>query len=344
MRVGESHCGSGIRRRTRESFPGCRDAPVDTLPDRVTALLDKRLIFVTGKGGVGKTTVATALGIVAARRGLRTIVAEVAAQDRVTRAFGGDGQPEHEVEVRPGLFAISIDPQRAMEEYLVLHIPLRPLAQILARSHAFGPFAVAAPGMRELLTMGKIWELAQLERRSSDGDVYDLVIVDAPATGHGVAFMQTPRTFAEVAQVGPIARQGRRIDSFIRDAESTGVVAVALPEEMPVSETLMLRDLLAERLGLGLDLLVVNALGPDRFTARNAGRMRRCLDTTGPPAARAALVAALADHLHAAEQRRQVARLSRGCDQDPVTLPFLLSDPFVPADYEVLATGLEAAL
>src|SRR5829696_2988319 len=130
-------------------------------------LLDKRLLFVTGKGGVGKSTVAAALGLVAARRGLRTIVAEIAGQDRLARALARDGAGGgfEETELAPGLSTISIDPQHALNEYLRLQMPARPMADLLTSSRMFQYFTAATPGMRELVTIGKVWELAQLERR-----------------------------------------------------------------------------------------------------------------------------------------------------------------------------------
>jgi anion-transporting ArsA/GET3 family ATPase len=311
----------------------------------VPALLDKRLVFVMGKGGVGRTTVAAALGLAAARRGLRTIVAEVAHQERLAAAFGRGPVPaDEEAEIAPGLCVVSIDPQAAMEEYLVQHIPLRPLADVLARSAAFQDFAIAAPGMRELLTIGKIWDLAQLETRRTEGPAYDLVIVDAPATGHGIAFLRTPRTFADIAQVGPIARQGRRIQSFLGDGARTGIVAVALPEEMPVNELLFLRSELASDPGLGLDLVVVNGAHPDRFTSRDATRLRSARDAARSPGARAAIRAALGAHVRAKAERAQVRRLTRGCARDPVVLPRQLSGRLGPADYEAFSERLEAAL
>ncbi|HTP20502.1 MAG TPA: ArsA-related P-loop ATPase, partial [Solirubrobacteraceae bacterium] len=126
------------------------------------ALLEKRLVFVTGKGGVGKSTVAIALGLLAARRGLRTIVAELASQDRLQGLFSDDGERERfrEVELAPALFTISIDPQQAMEEYL--RVKAGTLGQALGSSRLFQAFAMATPGMRELLSIGKVWELAQL--------------------------------------------------------------------------------------------------------------------------------------------------------------------------------------
>ncbi len=187
----------------------------------------------TGKGGVGKTTVAAALGLVAARAGKRTIVAEVARRGDVASAFDREGaEPFEEIELAPGLFHISIDPQDALEEYLRDQLPRGPVAELLARSRVFGLLAAATPGMRELLTVGKLWELAQLERRTPGADAYDLVVVDAPATGHGVAVLTAPRTFAAAAGTGPVARQGRKIDATLSDPEQTAVIAVARAEEM----------------------------------------------------------------------------------------------------------------
>ena len=158
------------------------------------------LVVVTGKGGVGKSTVAAALGLVAAGRGLRTIVAEVARRDDVSRALGGEGM--HEEELAPGLHHLSIDPEHAMELYLADQLPSA-LADLLASSRTFSYLAAATPGMRELLTVGKVWELAQDDRRTPGAEPYDLVVLDAPATGHGVAVLSAPRTFAADRARGP---------------------------------------------------------------------------------------------------------------------------------------------
>jgi anion-transporting ArsA/GET3 family ATPase len=278
-------------------------------------LLAKALVVVTGKGGVGKTTVAAALGLAAARRGLRTIVAEVAARDDVSRALGGSGA--HEDELADGLHHISIDPQAAMEEYLGDQLPARPLADLLASSSIFTYFAAATPGLRELLTVGKVWELAQDTRRTPGGRPYDLVVLDAPATGHGVAILTAPRTFAQAARVGRIARQGRTIDEMLSDPARTGVVAVARPEEMPVNETLALERSLRERAGLPVDLVVANGVLPGRFTAGE----ERAVAALG--AEHAPVAAALAAHARHRTQQAQLVRLRRGAAAPVVTLPFV---------------------
>jgi anion-transporting ArsA/GET3 family ATPase len=303
----------------------------------VTGLLDRRLIFVTGKGGVGKSTVATALGLVAARRGLRTIVAELASQDRVREAFDRRGETFEEVRLADDLFTISIDPQHAMEEYL--KVKTGAVGQALGHSRLFHAFAMATPGMRELLSIGKVWELSQHERRSDDGDVYDLVIVDSPAAGHGVGILRTPRTFAEIARVGPIAHQSRTIAATIADHEFTALVAVSTAEEMPVNETLWLRDALAED-ELTPDAVIVNARYPERFTAADRRALERARKTPASPLTAAAIGAALSELARADAQREQLERLRDGLGTELVELPYLFTEAIGRPEIERLADVL----
>jgi anion-transporting ArsA/GET3 family ATPase len=312
------------------------------LRSRVPGLSDKRLLFVVGKGGVGRSTVAIALGIAAARRGLRTIVAELSGQQRAAAAFGATPAAGRELALEGLLHAISIDVRCAMEEYL--HERAGRLGEALAASRAFGAFASATPGMRELLSIGKAWELAQDRRRVPGGEPYDLVIVDAPATGHALGALRTPRTFAEIARVGPIAHQGRTIDATLRDPAQTGVVAVALPEEMPVNETLLLHARLADELSIELAQVVVNALAPDRFGPRQADAAARALPGAHTPLVRAALQATVSEHVRAGAQREQVARLAAGVGREPLTLPYLFAPALDRAALGTLADALEPAL
>jgi anion-transporting ArsA/GET3 family ATPase len=281
--------------------------------------------------------VATALGMVAAGRGLRTIVAEVAARDDVSRALGTDPSGR-ETEDRLGeqLHHISIDPQAALEEYLTEQLPAGFLADVLARSRVFAYLAAATPGLRELLTVGKVWELAQEARRTPGGRPYDLVVLDAPATGHGVAILEAPRTFAEAARVGPVHRHGRTIDAMLSDPDRTGVVAVARPEEMPVNETLSLQDALRERMGLPLSLVVANGVLPDRYGADEAATLEEHRE-------RPAVAVALAARETARAQRAQLDRLRRGVDAPLVRLPFVFAPALGHEALGELAGGLEHA-
>jgi anion-transporting ArsA/GET3 family ATPase len=308
----------------------------------VPGLFDRRLIFVTGKGGVGKSTVSTALGLLAARRGLRTIVAELASQDRVRQAFEGqapgEGETFEEVELAEGLFTISIDPQSAMEEYL--KVKTGAVGQVLGSSRLFHGFAMATPGMRELLSVGKVWELAQFERRTRGADTYDLVIVDSPAAGHGAAILRTPRTFAEIARVGPIAHQGRTIAATIADHAFTAVVAVSTAEEMPVNETLWLRDTLAAD-ELRLEAVIVNACYPERFTAADRRKLEAARASSSSPLAAAALRAALSEQDRVAGQRAQLRRLHEGLGLKLLELPYLFAEQVGPPELNRLADALD---
>jgi len=191
--------------------------------------------------------------------------------------------------------------------------------------------------------VGKLWELAQHERRSDGGDVYDLVIVDSPAAGHGVGILRTPRTFAEIARVGPIAHQSGVIAATIADAEFTAVIAVATAEEMPVNETLWLRDALAEE-QLALEATIVNACYPQRFSTRERTALAKARKRTEEPLVGAALGAALSEHARMQAQREQLARLRGGLATEIVELPYLFAESVGRAELEQLADSLEAGL
>jgi anion-transporting ArsA/GET3 family ATPase len=313
-------------------------------------ILDKRLVFVTGKGGVGKSTVAAALGVVATRRGKRTIICEVAQQERMSSVFHTQGVGYHETEIAPGLFAFSIDPQRALEEYLQLQIKIKPLYDLMFKNRIFTYFAAATPGLRELVTIGKVWELAQLDRRVKRGAKYDLVIVDAPATGHGIGVLRTPKTFGDIARVGPVKRQADAIYGFITDPKLTSVCAVAWPEEMPVNETLDLRRILEDELGIDLDGIFMNGLYPELFADHEATAMREVLareeaaNGDGSPLAQAALRAALSEHRRATTQQEQLDRLRAESGEQVLELPFLFRPQLDMNAVDELADVIEAGL
>jgi anion-transporting ArsA/GET3 family ATPase len=200
----------------------------------------------------------------------------------------------------------------------------------------------AAPGARELITIAKVWELAQLERWDAHNRTYDLVVVDAPASGHGLAMLTTPKTFGEIARVGPIRRQAAKVADLLSDPARTGYVAVALPEEMPVNETLDLERRLPDAVGLGLDAIVVNGMWPERFSAAEAATLR---SVNGyEPEAAAAVTAALRAHERARSQRTHLRRLRREAEAKVVTLPFVFERELGLPEYEKLAAELARKL
>ena len=305
-----------------------------TTPD-CAGLLGRRIVFVLGKGGVGRSTVAAALGLLAARRGLRAVVVEVSGRGDVPRLFGRTCAEGVESELAPGLWTLSVEPRQALDEYLRDQLPGRLLAELIGASGAAGYVAAATPGLRELLTVGKIWELAQDQRRPEGAERYDIVVVDAPATGHGLALLEAPRTFAKAAQIGPIARQGAIIADTLADRRGeTAMAAVATPEQGAVDELLELR----RRLGM-LDAVLANAVAPSRFSEDDAVLLHDAHDRLDTPRPlRRALAVALVEEARTLDQRPQLERLPA-----PFELPQIAASNFTPADHEVLADALAVA-
>ena len=244
-----------------------------------------------GKGGAGKSTVSAALGLAEARAGKRVLVCEVAGQHRIARLFraaaaGEDGTTE----LAPGLHATSIDPERATEEYLAGQLKVRPVVEMLTRSKAFHTFAAAAPGLPELVTVGKVWSLAIA--LDEDGvPVWDVVIVDCPATGHGVALLETAANVDEMVGGGPISDQAARIHEVVSHPAATGIVVVARPEELAVSEAVEAVGILRAD-GLPVAATVLNGVREPRFAPAERDALEAAA-AAGPSAVRAAAEAAL---------------------------------------------------
>jgi anion-transporting ArsA/GET3 family ATPase len=271
-------------------------------------VLDRRLVVVTGKGGVGKSTVAAALGIAAARR-RRVIVAELAGRNDIRRALTGETSGPCYVRRRlaPRLDHISIDPRHALIEYVHRQLP-GPAAALLLAGGTVELLTAATPGLAELVSIGKAWSLA------GPGDV---VVLDAPATGHALALLGAAATFRHIAHAGPISSQSHQIDAFLRDRGRTAIVVVAAAEELAVAETLGFRDELGETLGRPIDQVVVNGILPDRFSAAEETVLRAA--DRSPPIRAAEFASA-----RARRQGFELDRLTAGLDGVPVTtLPFV---------------------
>jgi anion-transporting ArsA/GET3 family ATPase len=299
------------------------------------SLLERQLLVVTGKGGVGKTTLASALGLLARERGGRTIVAELGAQARIAALFGVPPPAAGaETQLDEGLWSISIDPDRALLEWLQA-LGGRVSGRVLASSSTFQYFAAAAPGAKELVSMVKIWDLTQRKRRH--GRTYDLVVLDAPATGHALALLGSPRTFGAIARVGPIAGQADRLGKLLEDPARSAYVAVAHPTEMAITETLELQEGLHAQLGRDLDAVIVNGILPQRFSAPELRQLAPLARGDGRAAAtgvrRSALAAARAVSDRARFQSNQLARLRRR-DFRVIGVPFQFA-----AEFDLAAVG-----
>jgi anion-transporting ArsA/GET3 family ATPase len=280
----------------------------------MTSVFDRELLVVTGKGGVGKTTLASALGLVAAERGLRTIVVEVGEQSRLPLLFGMPApDPGDAAELEENLSSMSIDLDRALLEWLQ-SLGGRVSGRVLASSSTFQYFAAAAPGAKELVSMVKIWELTQGRRRRgrARSGGYDLVVLDAPATGHALGMLDSPRTFGAIARVGPIAGQAERLRELLADPDRSSYLAVAQGTEMAITETLELQQKLGKQLGRELHAVIVNGMLPQRFSAAELRQITTLGDLpTRSTATRSAIAAAQAISERARFQHNQLARLRR---------------------------------
>jgi len=238
------------------------------------SLDELRFICITGKGGVGKTTVSAALARAMAARGKRVLVCMCNAKERLSGMLGSPPISWEVVSVAPNIDAVNMVPERCLEEYGVLVLKVRTLYKALFENRYVSTFFRAVPGLYEWSMLGKAWfhttELLSGKTTDDttppygDGWKYETVILDAPATGHGLDMLRVPKVILDVAPSGPLRRDAERAWRLFRDPGHSGVVVVTLPEEMPTNETLELTAAIRE-LELPIPRLVVNALLPPLF-------------------------------------------------------------------------------
>ncbi len=226
--------------------------------------LDRRLLFFTGKGGVGKSTVTAATALLAAERGRRVLLVEVDAKGNLTSLFEHEPVGFKPAEVYPGVFAMQMRTEAALREYLKLNLRIPVIGRLGPLANVLEFVATAAPGVKEILTVGKVcWEAREALEGRAD---WDLVVVDAAATGHVLAQLDSPRAIQELVQVGPVRQQTEWMVELLSDPALTALHVVTSPEEMPVNETIELVERARAEVNVPLRSVVVNRVLPEPFT------------------------------------------------------------------------------
>lgn len=220
----------------------------------------RKLLVVTGKGGVGKTAVSAVLGRLFAQRGRRVLVVEVDPRENLYQMFGIQPSGGEIISAGPGLWIQNLKPRQVLDAVVRERLKLELLTRKVLSSSVYQHFAEGAPGLTEIAILGHAWRI--LHRIEPGAPEVDLIVLDAPATGHGVRLLAAPLLVAEVIKNGPFAEMGGELAGLISDPEQSGIVAVTLAEEMPVQEVLELRQSLRNQVQRDPEALVVNGLYP----------------------------------------------------------------------------------
>ncbi len=299
------------------------------------------LLFVTGKGGVGKTTVAAALGQQAAQLGHRTLIVETASDGRLAHLFGQQRLGPAPRRLRAGLDAVRVEARELVEEYFTRLLRFQLLSQRLFASTTFNALTAAAPGITEFLLLEKLlgWIEPGITRRRG----YELIIVDGPATGHALKLLRTPRALATMVPGGPLGKTARRLLALLGDHHRTRVLLVSLPEEMSVRETIETQQALEGDLALRVTRPVINRVFPRHFTASEAHLLEQNGALNGAPVP-PLLAAARFSIACRREAERHLGHLRRALGISPIILRQLFALHLNAADLEVFGRTLGRAV
>ena len=318
--------------------------------------LAPKILIVSGKGGVGKTTVSAALALVAARQGRKVCIAEVDQKGTLPRLFGGGQLTYDPSEIAPGVWGMNIVPEESLAEYLDVQYHMKRVSKVFTSSHFVDYITTAAPGLKDVLVLGTVWYLEQ-GRQGDSKMQFDTIVLDAPAAGHMLTFLSAPMGLSDALRVGPVRRQSDWLVEMLRDPNRTRVHLVTLPEEMPVSETVETSQALAAKLGLDPGAVFANAVYQELLTKEEQEALDEVMADNNPRELRirAAEVALRLDNddlealvgyarFHAARraiQTKHLRSLKRSIDDPVLELPYLFSGGLELPDIETLADVIE---
>jgi anion-transporting ArsA/GET3 family ATPase len=298
-----------------------------------------RFVIVTGKGGVGKTTVAAAQALAYAHQGKRVLVAMCNAKERLSIMLGSPPIGSEVIRVAEGVWAVNIDPNVALEEYGMMTLKSRALYKLLFDNKYVRTFFRAVPGMQEWTTLGKAW-WHTTETNEDGAPKYDVVILDAPATGHGLDMLRVPKVIVDVVPPGLLRRDAERAWKMFQDPDQCGVVVVTLPEELPVTESVELCQALTTELLLPIEKLVVNCMLPPLFSKNERTVLEGLRVADDGTKETAALIAGKDRAIRERVQAEALRRLSDALKVRTSFLPQLFGDAATPTAIKDLAKRL----
>jgi hypothetical protein len=301
-------------------------------------ILDRRLLFVSGKGGVGKTVATAAVALYAFRRRKRVLIVELSPYGRLRELLGGPEPGSEPREIQPHLELVRIEPRQALEDFLEGVLPIRALRSRLLSSTSFSIFTAAAPGIEEFLVLSKIADLEGRRTGLRRRPAYDLIVVDAPATGHSLPLLSTARTLMEMMPLGPIGKMAAEVGALLADSRRSAAIVVTLPEEMAVNETLEISASIRGGGAITLGPIIVNGVLPERFTEEEARWLQTAADASDP------LVAAGRYHLERRQRHgEQIERVRSELRVEPVLFPFVVNAALDRPQLRRLVAALDQA-
>jgi anion-transporting ArsA/GET3 family ATPase len=297
-----------------------------------TNVYDRRFVLFTGKGGVGKTTIASAFALSCARRGERTLLVEINTTDKMGRLFGAAEVGTEIAEVEENLFAVNVTPAAAMEEYALMMLKVRLVYKAVFENRIVSSFLRAVPGLNELVMLGKAYYHAV--EKEDGAYLWDKVVVDAPATGHGIFFLQIPSVITSILESGNMFDEAARMQAVLSDPNFTALNIVTLPEEMPVNEAFMMWEAARDKLDIQVASVIANAVYEPRFDAELGRDLERVWREVDDEDVAPLLGAATFRARREAVQREHLARLA-DIGSPVFQVPFVFSEQL---DFQAIST------
>ncbi|HIA03906.1 MAG TPA: chromosome partitioning protein [Myxococcales bacterium] len=294
------------------------------------SIFDKRFVVIAGKGGVGKTTIACSLALAASRLGKKVLIIEMTSREKVALLFGRATTSGYNLqEVFAGIHSINVRPEPALKEYAIMKLRWERVYRMVFDNEIMRSMVKMLPGMNELVLIGKSWHLEQ-EKDPATGDPrWDMVIVDAPATGHGISLLMLPHVITNTITTGPMLEETWKIRELLTDHERTCMSIVTLPEEMPVNEAADLYALYDEPLQIGKGPMFINRVWPAKPTESQMALHSEweATDDLGTQA-QAAISAMRFRAERRGNQETYLKRIKNEFDLPIVEVPFIFTESF----------------